>query len=311
VKPIAVVGSYNASETIRVSRIPRPGETVMGTGYSRGPGGKGSNQAVAARRLDGEVRFVGCVGEDKDGDEALSLWRSEKVVVKGVRRVGRHTGTALIVVKEDTGANIITIDPGANLDLSPGDIAASREVIVGCGVVLTQLEISSETAMAAARVGKEEGALIILNPAPALPASELDLTQVDVVTPNEQEFRLLAGTDSLEGGSTALLKKGPQTVIVTLGERGAYVATRKRSYVVPAPRVTSVDETGAGDAFNGALAVALSEGEDMEEAVWFANVAGALTVTKEEVIPALPRVEEVEELRRSAVPPPRFRKEAA
>jgi ribokinase len=307
VKPIVIVGSYNTSETIRVSRLPRPGETIMGSGYSKGPGGKGSNQAVAARRLDGEARFIGCVGKDKNGDEAFSLWESESVAVEGVRRVARHTGTALIVVEEDTGVNIITIAPGANLDLSPADIVESRKTVAGCGVVLAQLEIPVETAVAATRVGREEGALVILNPAPAMPASELDLTRVDVVTPNEQEFVLLSGTDSLEAGSASLLKRGPRTVIVTLGEGGAYVATEKRSYRVPAPRVRSVDETGAGDAFNGALAVALSKGEEMEEAVRFANVAGALTVTKEEVIPALPRLEEVEALRRSAVlswPPP-------
>ena len=300
-RPITVVGSYNASETIRVSRLPRPGETIMGTGYSKGPGGKGSNQAVAARRLDGEVRFIGCVGRDGNGDEAFLLWESEKVASEGVRQVSKHTGTALIVVSEGTGANIITIAPGANLELSPAHIAESRAAITGCGVVLTQLEISVETAMAAARVGREEGALVILNPAPAVSASELDLSQVDVITPNEQEFGLLSGSDSLEAGTIAMLKKGPRTVIVTLGEEGAYVATEKRSYRVPAPRVKSVDETGAGDAFNGALAVALSKGEEMEEAVRFANAAGALTVTKEEVIPALPRKAEVEALRRSAI----------
>ncbi len=300
-KPITVVGSYNASETIRVSRLPRAGETVMGTGYSKGPGGKGSNQAVAARRLDGETRFIGCVGNDKSGDEAFLLWQSERVAAEGVRQVARHTGTALIVVKQGTGANIITIAPGANLELSPADITGSRRAIAGCGVVLTQLEISVETAVAATRVGREEGALVILNPAPAVPASQLDLSQVDVVTPNEQEFGLLSGTDSLEAGSAALLKKGPRTVIVTLGEEGAYVATREKSYRVSAPKVKSVDETGAGDAFNGALAVALSNGEEMEDAVRFANAAGALTVTKEEVIPALPRTAEVEALRRSAV----------
>ncbi|MDG6949130.1 MAG: ribokinase [Nitrososphaerota archaeon] len=300
-RPITVIGSYNASETIRVLRLPRPGETVMGTGYSKGPGGKGSNQAVAARRLNGEVRFIGCVGRDRSGDEAFLLWESEGIASERVRRVAKHTGTALIVVSEGTGANAITIAPGANLDLSPADIAESREAIAGCGVVLTQLEISVETATAATKVGREEGTLVILNPAPAVPASELNLSQVDVITPNEQEFRLLAGTDSLEGGSAAILKRGPRTVIVTLGERGAYVATESGSYTVHAPRVKAVDETGAGDAFNGALAVALSEGEDMEEAVRLANAAGALTVTKEEVIPALPRKAEVEALRRQTV----------
>ena len=300
-RPITVIGSYNASETIRVLRLPRPGETVMGTAYSKGPGGKGSNQAVAARRLDSEVRFIGCVGRDRIGDEAFLLWESEGIASERVRRVAKHTGTALIVVSEGTGANIITIAPGANLDLSPADITESREAISGCGVVLTQLEISVETATAATKVGKEAGALVILNPAPAVPASELDLSHVDVITPNEQEFQLLAGTDSLEGGSAAILKRGPRTVIVTLGERGAYVATESGSYIVPPPKVKAVDETGAGDAFNGALAVALSEGEDVEEAVRLANAAGALTVTKEEVIPALPRKGEVEALRGSTI----------
>ena len=273
----------------------------MGTGYSEGPGGKGSNQAIAARRLGSGVLFIGCIGTDKFGDEAMSLWKSEGISAGLVKRVTMHTGVALIVVKEGSGTNSITIDPGANLELLPSDVEAAEGAIGGCGVILTQLEIPPETAAAAARTGKAGGAVVILNPAPARPSAELDLSSVDIITPNEPEFKVLTGTRNLRGGAKALLKKGPRTVVVTLGERGAYVMTKDGSFRVPAPKVRAIDVTGAGDAFNGALAVALSEGEPLKQAVEFANLAGALTVTKKEVIPALPSRSDVELFRRTAV----------
>jgi ribokinase len=291
---VAVVGSYNVGETVVVDRLPRPGETLMGGGYSEGPGGKGSNQAVAAGRLGGEVWFLGCVGEDRYGDEALSLWKSEGIAT-GVKRVGAHTGFALIAV-DRSGTNIIVIDPGANLKLTPRDVDAARGSIVGSRVVLTQLEIPVETAVAAGRLGKRLGATTILNPAPSRPMREIDLTAFDMVTPNEEEFGTLTGTKDLEKGTAALLKSGVKTAVVTLGERGAYVATSEVHRLVSAPRVRAVDSTGAGDAFNGALAVAMCEGMELGDAVKFANCAGALTVTKTEVVPALPTRAEVDRL---------------
>lgn len=299
-KPIAVVGSYNVGLTIETDKVPAAGETVLGRGYSEGPGGKGSNQAIAAARLGARVRFVGSVGKDRYGDEALRLWESEGVMSEWVKRVEEHTGIAFIVVGP-AGSNIIVVDPGANGRLSPADVGTASAAIRGCGAVLTQLEIPSETAAAACRQAREEGAAVILNPAPAKEGHRLDLSQVDVLTPNETEFGVLAGTADLDGGARSLLAKGPGAVVVTLGERGARVITKDDAVTVPAPRVRPLDTTGAGDAFNGALAVALSEGEPLTSAVRFANYAGALAVTRREVVPALPTRQELDEFRRNDV----------
>ena len=299
-RPIAVVGSYNVGLTMETDRVPAAGETVLGWGYSEGPGGKGSNQAIAAARLGARVRFVGSVGKDRYGDEALRLWKNEGVTSEWVKRVETHTGLAFVVVGP-AGSNIIVVDPGANRGLAPADIGAASAAVRGCGVVLTQLEIPSETAAAACRRAREEGAAVILTPAPAKEGARLDLSHVDILTPNETEFGVLAGTTDLNGGARSLLSKGPRAVVVTLGEKGARVVTKDDAVTVPAPRVRPVDTTGAGDAFNGALAVALSEGEPLNSAVRIANYAGALTVTRREVIPALPTRLELDEFRRNDV----------
>jgi ribokinase len=293
-----VVGSYNTGLTMTVDRLPGLGETMMGTGYAEGPGGKGSNQAVAARRLGGRVSFVVCIGRDRFGDAAMDLWRREGVDTRFVKWSAKHTGLGFVVV-DSRGSNAITIDPGANMDLMPSDIGSARSVMSRAGVLLAQLEIPWETARAAAVDGKKAGARVILNPAPALKADGLDLNSVDILTPNEQEFREMTGTDDLEEGSKQLLSMGPEAVVVTLGERGARVFLPGDTYSVPSPKVKAVDTTGAGDAFNGALAVALSEGEPLRQAVDFANHAGALCATKREVIPSLPTRAEVEEFRRN------------
>ncbi len=299
-KPITVVGSYNIGLTLKARRVPSKGETVLATGYSEGPGGKGSNQAIAAARLGARVRFVGCVGNDRYGDEALTLLKAEGVGIDLVRRRDAHTGLAFIVVEED-GTNAIAVDPGANYLLSAADVDDSKEAIGSCGALLTQLEIPLESAVRAARLAKGTGATVVLNPAPAIAADLLDLSSVDILTPNETEFAVLAGTADFDSGARALLHRGPKAVVVTLGGNGARVVTEGDSVMVPAPRVTAVDSTGAGDAFNGALAVALCEGEPLVQAVRFANYAGALAVTRAEVVPALPTRKELEEFRRNDV----------
>jgi ribokinase len=300
VKPVVVVGSYNTGLTMRVERLPRQGETLMGTDYSEGPGGKGSNQAVAARRLGARVRFVGCVGKDKYGDAALGLWKAEGIETDLVRRTHTHTGLGFVIV-DSQGSNSIVIDPGANMDLSPEDVKRGERALAESGVLLLQLEIRRLTVEASASLAKPHGATVILNPAPAMRANDLELKDVDLLTPNEQEFALMTGTDDLETGAKELLSMGPKAVVVTLGSRGARVVTPSDSYLVPTPKVKALDTTGAGDAFNGALAVALSEGEPLRHAVAFANYAGALTVTRREVIPALPSRAEVEEFRRNDI----------
>ncbi len=292
------MGSYNIGQTILVDRLPKPGETLLGSGYCEGMGGKGSNQAVAARRLGGDVLFMGCVGRDRYGDEALKLWKAEGVATR-VGRVPAHTGVALIVVGRE-GTNTIVVDAGANMAFDTADLDAS-DAIKGSRLVLTQLEIPAETAVAAGRLGRKFGATTILNPAPARRMDELDLSVFDIVTPNEEEFATVTGTDDLGKGTAALLKAGAKAAIVTLGEKGAYLATRDERRHIAAPKVNAVDPTGAGDAFNGALAVAICEGLGLEDAVRFANCAGALTVTKRDVIPALPMRSDVERLMKDHV----------
>ena len=296
-KPIVVVGSYLTGVTMQVGRLPKTGETVVGSGCLRVPGGKGSNQAVAVRRLGGRASIVACIGSDEDGDQALTMWQREGVEAGLVRRTSKHTGIGFVVV-DSGGANAIAIDPGASWDLAPSDIDRAGEAIGRAGAMLIQLEVPGETVAAAKRKAKESGLTVVLNPAPSA-LGGLDLSGVDVLTPNEEEFRELTGGAEFEQGAKGLLARGAKAVVVTLGERGARVMTEGDSYSVPAPSVRAVDSTGAGDAFNGALAVALSEGEPLRHAVRFANYAGALCVTKPEVVAALPRRGEVDGFLRS------------
>lgn len=300
-KRIVVIGSYNTGLTMFVDRLPSLGETILATDYHEGPGGKGSNQAIAAKRLGGLVEFVGCVGKDRYGEAALDLWRSEGLGTGYVKRVNLHTGVGFVIVDRN-GGNIITVDPGANMQFTKEDVDKVEELIAGAGVLLLQLEMPIETVMHAAKVGKKNGVIVILNPAPARRLTTEQLSSIDVLTPNEAEFAMLSGERGrLRLGDEAerLIQSGVGAVIITLGEKGARVTTADEIYNVRAPKVKVIDPTGAGDAFSGALAVALSEGTPLRQAVAFANYAGALTVTKREVIPALPRREEVEEFRKN------------
>lgn len=285
---------------MRVDHLPLAGETLAGGGYSEGPGGKGSNQAIAAKRLGGRVSFVGCVGTDGYGQKALELWRREGINTDFVKKSASHTGLGFVIVDAD-GANAITLDLGANLDLGAEDVGRAASLLAQSGVLLLQLEISLEAVSSAAGLARAGGATVVLNPAPGRKARELELGSVDILTPNETEFLTLTGTTDIEEGASSILGLGPSAVVVTLGAKGARVVTREDSYSVPAPKVKAVDTTGAGDAFNGALAVALSEGEPLRQAVSFANYAGALTVTKQEVVPSLPTRVELDEFRRNDV----------
>jgi ribokinase len=190
------------------------------------------------------------------------------------------------------------VDAGANMQLKTSEVEEALRKAPGATVMLLQLEIPLKTANAAIRLGKKLGLSVILNPAPPTSGRKLDLRDVDIITPNEREFFELTGERDMARGTDALLRSGVNAAVVTLGKRGAYVRADSDGYVLPAPRVKAVDTTGAGDAFNGALAVALSESRPLREAVEFANAAGALTVTRREVIPALPTRREIERLLR-------------
>lgn len=295
---VAVVGSYNVGLTVQSPRMPAMGETVLGESFLEGPGGKGSNQAVAAARLGAEVHFLGCVGRDRYGDDALELWDREDVYAH-VRRDSEHTGVGVIVVFPD-GENAIIVAPGANASLSPNDVDGMEETIASCHVLLLQLETPVATALQAAKVAHAHGLRVVLNPAPAQPLPEELFRYVSVLTPNESEAHVLLGEApdaGLEPGELVrrLSDLGADTVVLTQGKAGVTVGHPDGIEQVATPTIEAVDPTGAGDAFNGALAVALAEGRSVLEASRWAAHAGAYCATHMEVIPGLPARNELEQ----------------
>jgi ribokinase len=282
---IAVVGSSNIDLTFRTPRLPRPGETLAGRAFHLGFGGKGANQAVTAARLGADVALISRVGRDLFGEQLLANFRAQGIDVTHVGADDeRPSGVASIVVDDDA-RNCILVVPGANLGLSPQDVRAAAAAIRSAAVLLCQLEVPPETTLEALRIAREAGARTILNPAPAVPLSEEMLHLADLCVPNETEIELLTGQSAatLEEAAAAawtLVGRGPSTVIVTLGERGALLADARTSEHFPAVAVEAVDPTGAGDAFIGGLAVFLAEGRPLPDAVRRAGAVATLSVTR-------------------------------
>ncbi len=289
---IAVVGSYGVGMTMTVPRIPAPGETLQATGFDLGAGGKGSNQAICARRLGAEVEFLTCVGPDDFGAAARALWEREGVGASYLKVGTRPTMVGFILV-EPNGENRITIAPGALDELGPEEVERFRPAIEAADLCLVGLEIPLPTATAALEMARRVGTPTLLNPAPARPLSERTLALVDYLTPNRGEAQALLGWEGEEEPEALLAglrQRCPGGVVLTLGGEGALLApaggdVRRVPAVVPR-RV--VDTTGAGDAFNAALAVALAEGQGLERAVACACAAGAHAVETLGVIDALP-----------------------
>lgn len=284
---------------MKTQRLPSKGETLLGTGYRVDYGGKGSNQAVGCARLGASVNFIAKIGKDSFGDMALGLYREEGVDTACMHSTAdAPTGVGFITVEAATGHNCIVLDPGANEHLTASDVQDFPEAFSSAGVVLTQLEIPVSAAAAALSVGRVRGATTILNPAPVRPLPPSVLHFVDVLTPNETEAKILAGLNPQhptgpEDVARKLIGGGVKQVVMTLGEKGALIVSASSSNHIPAITVAAVDTTGAGDAFNAGLAVALASGADLEAAVRFAVITGGLAVTREGVIPSLPRIEEV------------------
>lgn len=300
---VAVIGSYNVGLVVNAERLPAWGETIFGSGFSEGPGGKGSNQAVAAARLGGEVSFIGSVGMDRYGDDAIKMLENEQIDLSGLKRTDTAlTGVGFVFLNKE-GDNCIIVDPGANLALRPNDIDRAIQRIEESDVVLFQLENSLDTVRYGMKTAREKGKIVILNPAPAQENLEDLLVHATYVTPNESELKLLSGLlpeqEISEEECIALgrkiIAKGPEAVIVTMGERGALIITRDSAYTIPSVPVTAVDTTGAGDSFNAALAVSLAEGKSLREAATYACAVGAYTVMGKEVISALPTKEQLSE----------------
>jgi ribokinase len=296
---IIVVGSSNTDMIIKLDRIPRPGETLLGGAFVTAAGGKGANQAVGAARAGGKVTFVARVGQDMFGDQAVAGFIKDGIVVDHVTRDKTNpSGVALIFVGKD-GENSIAVAGGANAKLSPADVRKAKAAFAGASVLVMQLETPLESVQAAADLAAKAGVRVILNPAPAQPLPDKLLQGVSIITPNETEAELLTGiavTDTASAAAAAakLRARGVQTVIITLGARGAFVATESGGQLVSGFKVKAVDTTAAGDIFNGALAVALAEGKPLDQAVRFGHAAAAISVTRLGAQPSAPTRREIE-----------------
>jgi ribokinase len=293
---VVVVGSANTDMVVQVENIPRLGETVLGGKFVNAQGGKGANQAVAAARLGAEVTFVTRLGRDAFGQSSEAAYQIEGINTDFIIwDDDAPSGVALIMVNRN-GENIIAVAPGANGRLTPADVQAAESVFKTADAVLVQLEIPLVAVQTAVDLGHRHHARVMLNPAPATYLPDSILRSVDFLTPNENELAILTGAQSSERGNTArefadLI--GVQALIVTVGEKGALVITEGAEYLVPGFPVKAVDSVAAGDAFNGALAVAISRGENLLGAVRYANAAGALSVTRAGAQPSLPTSDEV------------------
>jgi ribokinase len=298
---ILVIGSSNTDMIVKVARIPAPGETILGGEFATAGGGKGANQAVGAARAGGVVTFIARLGQDMFGDRALAGFMAEGINVDYViRDPSSPSGVALIFVGKD-GENSIAVAPGANGKLTPADVAKAASVLRGASVLVLQLETPLETVEAAAQLAAAAGVKVILNPAPARPLPDTLLERLYLLTPNETEARLLTGVavDDEKGAARAadaLLARGVQNVIITLGARGALVASRGGKHLIRAYKAKVVDTTAAGDIFNGTLAVALAEGKPLPDAVRFATAAAAISVTRFGAQTSAPTRKQIERL---------------
>ncbi|MBB3908353.1 ribokinase [Anoxybacteroides rupiense] len=288
---ITVIGSLNMDLVTVTKRVPEQGETVLGEKFHLIPGGKGANQAVAAARLGAEVHMIGAVGSDTFGEVLKRQLDNEGIFIDGVKPVTDvETGTAMITVSD--GDNRIIVVPGANYALQPEDLEQHEAVIAKSDICLLQLEIPLAVVERAVALAKKHGVFVILNPAPAQPLPPALLEQIDLVTPNEHECGIIFPEQDRE--------KWAAKLVVTEGARGVSITKNGKQMIVPGFRVPVVDTTGAGDTFNGALAVALSKGMELEEACRFGNAAAALSVTKLGAQGGMPTEKEVIQLLEAA-----------
>ena len=295
---IIVVGSSNTDMVVQVQQLPEPGETVLGGDYIQAQGGKGANQAVAAARLGADVTFIARLGRDAFGDDSVAAYKAEGIETKYIIRDEKTSSGVTLIMVNRGGENIIAVAQGANAKLSPDDIFAAEDAFQKANCLLVQLEVPMETVQAAVQLAVKHHVQVILNPAPATKLPSALLEMVDYLTPNETEVAILAGEHSAKHAmdGTYLLKSQYKikNLVVTLGEKGAAIVGY-RNQIVPSVHVHPVDTTGAGDTFNGALAVALARGDILVDAVKFANVVAALATTGSGAQSSMPSLDQVNE----------------
>lgn len=293
---IVIIGSSNVDLTVRTSHIPSKGETIFGAAPNTAFGGKGANQAVAVSRLGGDVSFITKVGADSYGNMMAENLVKEGIAAETViRDAAAPSGVAWICV-DDNGDNSIIVMPGANCTMTKEDIVPFLSLIKEADYLLMQLETPLEVVEHAASIAYENGVKVVLNPAPAQPLSDDLLSKTYLLTPNEKECRLLCGetaSDDVRTNAEFLLAKGVKNIIVTLGEKGSILCNASGHAEVPAVKVNAVDTVAAGDTYNGALVVALSEGKTMTEAMAFATKASAIAVTRFGAQPSVPYRSEI------------------
>lgn len=303
---IVVAGSVNQDLIITVPRLPKLGETIIGSGFASASGGKGANQAVAAARLGGRVTLAAAIGDDEPGRRMKADFIADGIDVSFIESIpGTPTGTAVITLCG--GDNCIVIDRGANQEVTPALIDKAESVIAGAGLLLLQMEIPFGSVTHAIGLAKKHGVAVLLNPAPAAPLEDDLYKQIDILTPNESECGILTGmeinspTDAKQAVSI-LTRRGVRRVIVTMGAQGAVYNDGEQVYHTPALACTAVDTTAAGDCFTAAIAVALMEGASIHDAVRFACAAATLAVTRKGAQPSLPyRAEADAVLHRGAI----------
>lgn len=299
-KPIVILGIFVADTAYRAERQPKMGETILGNSFVLGPGGKGSNQAVAAAMAGGRTHFITRLGKDAFADIARATWAKAGVLPEVTEDAESYTGAAYIFIENATGNNAIIVAPGAAGRVSVSDVEARRDLIESAAVFVTQLEQPIPAARRALEIARAAGVRTILNPAPAAPLDDAMLALCDFVTPNETEAEALTGLPvttiaGAERAADALLAKGVGAAVITLGDKGALYRDRTRSVHVPV--ISSgpvVETTGAGDAFNGGFAVALSEGMDVVDAVRFGCATAGISVTRPGTAPSMPSRAEID-----------------
>ncbi len=298
---VVILGIFVADLAFSARRMPVIGETIAGSGFAMGPGGKGANQAVASARGGAKTAFISRLGKDDFGEMALATWAREGIVTRISQSENDPTGAAFIFVNDQTGDNAVIVVPGAAAKITAQTVQDNAEIIENAKVFVTQLEQPVEAALAGLQLARTADTVTVFNPAPAEEFPEEIYALCDYITPNETEAASLTGievssVEDAKRAGDALLEKGVGTALITLGEAGALFHNRETSQMIPAISVNKVvDTTGAGDAFNGNLAAALARGEDPLQAVRFANAAAGLSVTRPGTAPAMPTQKETAE----------------